>query len=84
MPMKKTRQAPQRNVVGPRIKAARLKCNPPVSQDDLAGRLASKGITLDQTAISRIEKQTRYLMDYELIAIAKALGATVASLVGEK
>jgi hypothetical protein len=84
MPMKKTRQAPQRNAVGPRIRAARLKCKPPVSQDDLAGRLASKGITLDQTAISRIEKQTRYLMDYELIAIAKALGASVASLVGEK
>lgn len=84
MPMKKTRQAPQRNVVGPRIRAARLKCNPPVSQDDLAGRLASKSITLDQTAISRIEKQTRYLMDYELIAIAKALNASVASLVGEK
>ena len=84
MPMKKTRQAPQRNVVGPRVRAARLKCNPPVSQDDLAGRLASKGITLDQTAISRIEKQTRYLMDYELIAIAKALNASVASLVGER
>ena len=84
MPMKKTRQAAQRNAVGPRIKAARLKCNPPVSQDDLAGRLASKGITLDQTAISRIEKQTRYLMDYELIAIARALNASVASLVGEK
>ena len=84
MPMKKTRQAPQRNVVGSRIRAARLKCNPPVSQDDLAGRLASKGITLDQTASSRIEKQTRYLIDYELIAIAKALNANVASLVGEK
>ena len=84
MPMKKTRQAPQRNVVGPRIRAARLKCNPQVSQDDLAGRLASKGIMLDQTAISRIEKQARYLMDYELIAIAKVLNASVASLVGEK
>lgn len=84
MPMKKTRQAPQRNVVGPRIREARLKCNPPVSQDDLAGRLASMGIILDQTAISRIEKQTRYLMDYELIGIAKALKASVASLAGEK
>lgn len=84
MPMKKTRQAPQRNVVGPRIREARLKCKPPVSQDDLAGRLASIGITLDQTAISRIEKQTRYLMDYELIAIAKALKASVGTLVDEK
>jgi HTH-type transcriptional regulator, cell division transcriptional repressor len=81
--MKKTSQSPQRNVVGKRIRAARLRCKPPVSQDDLAGKLAGRGITLDQTAISRIENQTRYLTDYELIAIAKALKVSVASLCGE-
>ena len=81
--MKKTRQSPQRNVVGKRIQIARLRCKPPVSQDDLAGKLAGRGITLDQTAISRIENQARYLMDYELIAIAKALKVSVAWLCGE-
>jgi transcriptional regulator with XRE-family HTH domain len=54
-----------------------------VSQDDLAGRLAARGITMDQTAVSRIENQTRYLMDYELAAIAKALRVSVAWLFGE-
>jgi len=41
-------------MIGVRIRKARLACNPPVSQQDLAGRVAAKGIILDQTAISRI------------------------------
>ena len=81
--MKKTHERAERNVVGRRIRQARLKCSPSVSQDDLAGRLAARGIILDQTAISRIENQTRYLMDYEIAAIAKALKISVSSLFGE-
>ncbi len=81
--MKKTAQTPQRNSIGYRIRKVRLACNPPVTQDDLAGRLAARGITIDQTAVSRIENQTRYLMDYEIIAIAKALKVSVAHLFGE-
>ena len=34
---------------------ARLKGNPAVSQDDLAGKLAGQGIVMDRTAVSRIE-----------------------------
>ena len=52
-------------------------------KDDLAGRLAARGIILDQTAISRIENQTRYLMDYEIAAIAKSLKVSVGWLFGE-
>ena len=75
---------PRRNIIGRRIREARLKGKPPISQDDLAGRLAAKGIVLDQTAISRIEQQDRYLMDYEVAAIAKCLKVSVAWLHGEK
>jgi len=81
--MKKTAHTPQRNLIGERIRKARLACKPPVTQEDLVGRLAARGITVDQTAISRIENQTRYLMDYEIAAIAKALKISVASLFGE-
>ena len=78
MPMPNwTHQRQERNLVGKRIRHARLKCSPRVSQDDLAGRLAARGIILDQTAISRIENQTRYLMDYEIVAIAKSLKVSV-------
>jgi hypothetical protein len=83
MRMKKTSQSTQRNIVGRRIRAARLRCKPPVSQEDLAGRLAARGISMDQTAISRIESQSRYLMDYEVAAIARSLKVSVAWLFGE-
>lgn len=73
----------RRNVIGERIRKARLACDPPVTQEDLTGRLAARGITIDQTAISRIENQTRYLMDYEIVAIAKALKVSVSFLFGE-
>jgi arginine repressor len=72
--VKKTHQLPSRNVIGRRIREARLKSKPPVSQDDLAGRLAAKGIVLDQTAVSRIE----------VAAIAKCLKVSIAWLHGEK
>ncbi len=71
--MKKTHRGKRRNVTGKRIRQARLASRPPVSQDDLSGRLAVFGIILDQGAISRVENEERYLMDYELLAIAKAL-----------
>jgi hypothetical protein len=84
-PMKKTTRATSnRNQIGSRIRQARLKCSPPVSQEDLAGRLAARDITLDRSAISRIENHSRYLMDYEIAAIARSLRVTVGWLFGEK
>jgi hypothetical protein len=79
--MKKTHKADRRNVAGKRIRQARLVAKPPVSQEDLSGRLAALGITLDQGAISHIEREERYLMDYGLLAIAKALRIKASSLV---
>ena len=82
--MKKTRKATARNQIGSRIRQARLKCEPPVSQDDLVGRLARLGILLDRSAVSRIETHDRYLMDYEIAAIAKSLRVSVGWLFGER
>jgi hypothetical protein len=57
---------------------------PPVSQEDLSGKLAALGVTITQTGISKIENQERYVMDYEAAALAKALRVTVATLYGEE
>ncbi len=81
--MKKTRNAQQRNVIGRRVREARRKSQPAISQDDLAGRLAARGILLDRSAISRIESQTRYVMDYEALAIAEALKVSIGWLFGK-
>lgn len=82
--MKKTRKTAARNQIGSRIRQARLSRQPAVSQDDLTGRLARQGILLDRSAISRIETHSRYLMDYEIAAIAKALKVSVGWLFGEQ
>jgi hypothetical protein len=81
--MKKTGRIKQRNLIGSRVRQARLKCVPAVSQDDLAGRLAGQGVLLDRSAVSRIEHRSRYVMDYEVAAIARALKVSVAWLFGE-
>lgn len=81
--MKRTRKAQARNVIGGRVRKARLHSTPPVSQEDLAGKLAAQGILLDRTAVSRIENQDRYVMDYEAAALAKVLKVSVAWLFGE-
>jgi transcriptional regulator with XRE-family HTH domain len=81
--VKKTNQSTFKNLIGARVREARLRQKPSVSQEDLAGRLAARGILLDQTAVSRIESRQRYLMDYEVAAIAKSLRVSVAWLYGE-
>jgi hypothetical protein len=81
--MKKTGQLEQRNLIGGRVRKARMACKPPITQDDLVGRLAARGITIDQTAVSRIENLSRYLMDYEIATIAKVLKVSVGWLFGE-
>ena len=83
MLMKKTSQSEKRNLIGKRVREARMRAKPAISQDDLAGRLAARNITLDQTAISRIENHTRYVMDYEAAALARCLKVSVAWLFGE-
>ena len=81
--MKKTRASASKNIVGERVRLARLAMKPPVSQQDLSARLAVKGVQVSQTGISKLEKRRRYIMDYEIAAIAKALRVSVSWLFAE-
>lgn len=78
--MKKTASIPTRNVVGRRIREIRKKAQPRVSLEDLAGRLAARGVSIDRSALGRIENGKRYVLDYEAVAIARALKIDVAEL----
>jgi len=75
--MKKTAQVKGRNLIGRRLRELRLAQNPEVTLEDLAGRLAARGVHLDRSAIGRIENQNRYVLDYELKALADALRTDV-------
>lgn len=81
--LKKSSTQNSRNILGDRVREARMRFKPALSQDDLAGRLAKQGIVLDRSAISRIEGRARYVMDYEIKALAKSLKVSVAWLFGE-
>lgn len=81
--MKKTRASKFKNLIGERVRLARVSMKPPVSQEDLSGKLARLGVQITQTSISKIENRSRYLMDYEAAAMAKALKVSVAWLYGE-
>jgi transcriptional regulator with XRE-family HTH domain len=82
--VKKTHQSKYKNLIGERVRLARTAKKPPVSQEDLAGRLARLGVQITQTSISKIESRQRYLLDYEVAAIARALRVTVGWLFGER
>ena len=82
--MSPKRKAAGKNVTGRRIREARLFRQKPVSQVELIAKLARRGIYLDQTSLSRIERRERLVADYELISIARCLKVSIAWLCGER
>jgi hypothetical protein len=73
----------QRNVIGSRVRQARLKSSPRISQLDLVARLQVQGLKIEQPALSKIENGRRPVLDIEILALAQALGVSVAWLFGE-
>lgn len=73
----------RRNIIGKRVKLARQRARPPITQTDLAARLQVQGLRLERVAISKIEIGYREVTDVEAVAIAKALGVSISWLFGE-
>jgi transcriptional regulator with XRE-family HTH domain len=74
----------RKNIVGQRVAKGRRACKPPLTQDALSGKLARLGIQIDRAAIAKIENNHRHVLDYELQALAKALGVEVSWLLGDE
>jgi DNA-binding XRE family transcriptional regulator len=66
------------NIAGTNIRRLRRKRK--LSQDELAARLQVAGVDLDQRAISRMERQERFLADFELREIARILQVSMEEL----
>jgi len=71
-----------RNEIGVRMRQARLAFDPPMTQDQLAGRLAAKNVTLDRVAITKIECGQRCVFDFELPLLSNVLKVDVRWLLG--
>jgi len=72
-----------KNIVGRRVAEGRTLADPPITQDALSGKLARLGVQLDRAAIAKIENNHRRVLDYELEALANALGVQIGWLFGE-
>lgn len=82
MPSLSKRQAARRNIIGERLREARQLFKPPLTQDQLSGRLAAEGTQLDRVAIAKIESGLRSAFDFEVRALALVLKVDVKWLLG--
>jgi hypothetical protein len=72
------------NLVGERVKEARSFAEPPLTQEKLSKTLAKLGVSIDRAGVAKIETGIRGVLDFELVALAKALGVKVTWLLGVK
>lgn len=73
----------ERNIVGQRVRQARIRARPPITQGDLVARLQLLGFKVDQATISKIEHGRRPVLDTEVVALSRALKVSAAWLLGE-
>ena len=70
------------NLVGGRVKEARGKTQ--FTQEGLSQKIAKLGVSIDRAGIAKIEAGIRGVLDFELVALAKALDVKVTWLLGMK
>ena len=71
-----------RNIIGKRLRIARTRASPPITQGELAARLQVQGLPIERVTISKIETGYREVTDVEVAAIARILGVSVGWLFG--
>jgi len=71
----------KKNIVAERVSSARIAAS--LSQQELASKLQTLGVSIDQQAISKIERTLRVVTDYEVLCLAKALNVDVNFLLGD-
>ena len=72
----------RQNLVGERVKEARG--NAQLTQESLSQKLATLGVSIDRAGIAKIETGIRGVLDFEIVALAKALNVKVTWLLGVK
>lgn len=72
-----------RNIIGKRLRIARTRATPPITQEELAARLQVQSLPIERVAISKIETGYREVTDVEVEAIARVLGVSIGWLFGE-
>lgn len=71
------------NLIGKRVKQARLFQKSRLTQTNLASKLQIEGLAIDQSQVSKIENGTRPVTNMEVAIIARILGVSSSWLLGE-
>jgi transcriptional regulator with XRE-family HTH domain len=73
----------QRNAIGKRLRIARALHDPPLTQEGLCALLeTTTGLELQASTVAKIETDARSVYDFEVIALAQALGVSNDWLMG--
>jgi len=70
-----------KNIISKQLKLARIKCG--LSQDDLAAKMQTMNVNIDQRTISKIENNARIVTDYELACFCKILKVSEKELLSD-
>lgn len=79
--MKKILFNENKNIVGDALKQWRVKRK--LSQQQLAAKMQTMGVSIDQQMISKIESNSRLVTDYELACFCLVLQTTPNELLAE-
>lgn len=72
----------RKNLVGPQVR--RIRVHGALAQSELAARCQRQGWDIDRNTIAKIEGGARWVKDYELFELARALRVPVGRLLGLK
>ena len=73
-----------RNIVGSRVKLARCRFKPRMTQEALAVKLQLEDWDIARSGIAKIEVGIRQVTDVEVAKLAKVLEVSIAWLFGEQ
>lgn len=79
--MKKILFNDNKNIISKALRLNRIKQN--LSQSQLAAKMQTMGVNIDQQMISKIENNSRFVTDYELACFCKILGITPNDMLAE-
>ena len=68
------------NIVGARVEQLRKERG--MKQNELLAQLQTHGVDMCASGLSKLEGQTRCVMDFELVALADIFGVSVDQLLG--
>lgn len=68
------------NICGKKVAYLRKHMYPKVSQRALAQKLQIAGLDIDKNAVQRIESGQRFVIDIELVMLAKVLNVSIETL----